>query len=204
MILDSDIEKNYYLSKGRHNCDENKVQVSNARPTIFSDPMFIPVNQEGLVNRHSSFSMTTKKEIKRFHLQVATKLEALQEVLQWFEGLVSPYLTQTTGWQCEVALTEAFTNAVRHAHHNLPQSTPIDLEVKLCESFLEMRVWDQGKAFDLKAQLQANEKNITSLDKEGGRGLQFIKKLTDELQYLTVPNYRNCLVIRKKYSSSTQ
>ena len=144
--------------------------------------------------------MNTQHEIKQFHLQVGTKLEALQEVLQWFESLISPNLSKTTGWQCEVALTEAFTNAVRHAHHNLPTSTPIDLEVKLCDSFLEMRVWDRGKSFDLKAQLQANEKNITSLDQEGGRGLQFIKKLTDELQYLTVTKYLNCLIIRKKYS----
>ena len=144
--------------------------------------------------------MNSTYKIKRFHLQVATRLEALQEVLQWFESLISPYLSKTTGWQCEVALTEAFTNAVRHAHHNLPSSTPIDLEVKLCDKFLEMRVWDQGESFDLKAELQAREKNITSLDTEGGRGLQFIKKLTDELQYLTMPNYRNCLVIRKKYS----
>ncbi len=146
--------------------------------------------------------MNTQNEIKRFHLQVATKLEALQEVLQWFESLISPYLPKSTGWQCEVALTEAFTNAVRHAHHNLPPSTPIDLEVELWDNFLEMRVWDCGQSFDLKAELQANEKNITSLDREGGRGLQFINKLTDELQYLTMPNYRNCLVIRKKYSSS--
>ena len=145
--------------------------------------------------------MNTQHEIKQFHLQVATNLEALQEVLQWFESLISPYLSKTTGWQCEVALTEAFTNAVRHAHHNLPTSTPIDLEVKLCDSFLEMRVWDRGKSFDLKAQLQANEKNITSLDQEGGRGLQFIKKLTDELQYLTVTKCLNCLVIRKNIPS---
>ena len=112
--------------------------------------------------------MNTQHEIKQFHLQVGTKLEALQEVLQWFESLISPNLSKTTGWQCEVALTEAFTNAVRHAHHNLPTSTPIDLEVKLCDSFLEMRVWDRGKSFDLKAQLQANEKNFACLI--GGEG----------------------------------
>ncbi|VEP11995.1 Anti-sigma regulatory factor (Ser/Thr protein kinase) (fragment) [Hyella patelloides LEGE 07179] len=137
----------------------------------------------------------------KFHLQVDTKLGHLKDVLSWFERLISPYLPQKTGWQCEVALAEAFTNAVRHAHHDLPASTPIDLEVELFPNFLEIRVWDSGKPFDLKAQLLANEKNVTSIEKEGGRGLQFIKKLTDELQYLTSPDYRNCLVIRKKYAS---
>lgn len=138
---------------------------------------------------------------QKFHLQVDTKLICLQEVLVWFERLISPCLPKTTGWQCEVALAEAFTNAVRHAHQDLPTSTPIDLEVELFPNFLEMRVWDFGRPFDLNKTLLANEKNINSLEKEGGRGLQFIKKLTDELQYLNLSDYRNCLVIRKKYGN---
>jgi serine/threonine-protein kinase RsbW len=143
--------------------------------------------------------MKTDQAIQQFHLQVKTELEALKEVLQWFEGLVFPSIPQKMGWQCEVALVEAFTNAVRHAHQNLPKNTPIELEVKLFPSFLEMRIWDQGQPFDLKAKLQKGEKEVSSLEKEGGRGLQFINKLTDELQYLNLPNRRNCLVMRKKY-----
>lgn len=143
--------------------------------------------------------MATDQAIQQFHLQVKTELEALKEVLQWFEGLVFPSIPRNVGWQCEVALVEAFTNAVRHAHQNLPKNTPIELEVKLFSSFLEMRIWDQGQPFDLKAKLQKGEKEASSLEKEGGRGLQFIKKLTDELQYLNLPNRRNCLVMRKKY-----
>ena len=70
--------------------------------------------------------MTTDQAMQQFHLQVKTELEALKEVLQWFEGFVFPVIPQKMGWQCEVALVEAFTNAVRHAHQNLPESTPID------------------------------------------------------------------------------
>lgn len=98
-----------------------------------------------------------------------------------------------------MALVEAFTNAVRHAHQNLPKTTPIDLEVKLLPNFLEMRIWDRGQPFDFQAKLRKGEQNVDSIEKEGGRGLQFIKKLTDELQYLNLPNHRNCLVMRKKY-----
>ncbi len=146
--------------------------------------------------------MKNQNPQKKFQLQVATKLEALQDVLKWYEELISPCLPKKTGWQCEVALVEAFTNAVRHAHQDLPTNTPIYLEVELYPNSLEMRVWDRGKPFDLKAQLQANQDNVTSLDKEGGRGLQFIKKLTDDLQYLTHLDYGNCLVIKKRYSQT--
>lgn len=143
--------------------------------------------------------MKTSQTIQQFKIQVKTKLEALQEVLQWFEGLVFPSIPQKMGWQCEVALVEAFTNAVRHAHHNLPETTPIELEVEFFPNFLEMRIWDRGKPFDLNAKLKASELAVNSLEKEGGRGLQFINKLTDELQYLNLPNRRNCLVMRKKF-----
>ncbi|WP_036478021.1 ATP-binding protein [Myxosarcina sp. GI1] len=143
--------------------------------------------------------MKTSQTIQQFEIQVKTKLEELQAVLQWFESLVFPSIPQKMGWQCEVALVEAFTNAVRHAHHNLPETTPIELEVEFFPNFLEMRIWDRGKPFDLNAKLKASELEVNSLEKEGGRGLQFIKKLTDELQYLNLPNRRNCLVMRKKY-----
>ena len=143
--------------------------------------------------------MKSNPEARQYHLQVKTELEALKEVLQWFEGLVFPLVPQKMGWQCEVALVEAFTNAVRHAHQNLPQTTPIDLEVKLCPSFLEMRIWDRGQPFDIQAKLRTSEREASSMEKEGGRGLQFIKKLTDELQYLNLPNEGNCLVMRKNY-----
>lgn len=143
--------------------------------------------------------MKSNLEIKQYHLQVKTELEALKEVLHWFEGLVFPLVPQKVGWQCEVALVEAFTNAVRHAHRNLPKNTPIDLEVKLLPHFLEMRIWDRGQSFDLQDKLRKGEKEVSSMEKEGGRGLHFIEKLTDELQYLNLPNHRNCLVMRKKY-----
>ncbi len=146
--------------------------------------------------------MRKERELQHFHLRVKTELEALKDVLQWFETVIFPSLPQKTGWQCEVALVEGFTNAVRHAHYDLPTTTPIDLEVKLFNNFLEMRIWDRGKPFDLKAKLKASpDLSSSPLEKEGGRGLQFMKRLTDEMQYLNLPNRRNCLLMRKKYSS---
>ncbi len=145
--------------------------------------------------------MTNEQATKRFHLQVKTELEALRQVLQWFESIVFPSLPRKMGWQCEVALVEAFTNVVRHAHHNLPKTTPIDLEVRLFPNFLEMCVWDRGEPFNLKEKLKNSLENHSHpLDKEGGRGLQFMKKLTDDMQYLRLSDRRNCLVMRKKYT----
>lgn len=136
---------------------------------------------------------------KQFHLQLKTDLGALTEVLQWFERVAAPLLSEQQYWQCQVALAEGFTNAVRHAHRNLPPTTVIEIEANICPKCLEMKIWDWGQPFDLKAKLQELDcSDEDPLGKEGGRGLLFMRQLTDELSYLRSADRRNCLVMRKK------
>jgi serine/threonine-protein kinase RsbW len=143
--------------------------------------------------------MQDEQPIQQSHLQVKTDLKALTEVLQWFEEKVSPLITQDVFWQCQVALAEGFTNAVRHAHQERFWTTSIDLEVLVFPNYLEMRIWDYGKPFDMLAKLQSLDKEAQDpLEKEGGRGLIFMQQLTDQLDYLRVSGNRNCLMMRKK------
>ncbi|MEG4252825.1 ATP-binding protein [Microcoleus sp. Pol10D4] len=55
--------------------------------------------------------------------------------------------------QCKLATIEGFTNAVRHAHKNLPIETPINLEITVFSERLEVKIWDMGEPFDLQAKL---------------------------------------------------
>jgi serine/threonine-protein kinase RsbW len=134
-----------------------------------------------------------------FQLEVQSEITALQQVLYWFERSIMPLLPKQLGWQCELLLTEAFTNAVRHAHRHLPSNTLIELEVEIDRDSLEMRVWDWGIPFDLDRHKQnLAAENPDSWEKEGGRGLDLIDQLTDELYYFREDDRRNCLVMRKK------
>lgn len=144
--------------------------------------------------------MNNEKPLQEARLHVETDLNALTEVLQWFEGFTSPVLPQQLQSQCQLAFVEGFTNAVRHAHHHLPPITPIELELKLFTHYLEMRIWDKGQPFDFYAKLQEalNHQNDDPLSKEGGRGLIFMHQLTDEFSYLREPDERNCLLLRKR------
>ena len=138
--------------------------------------------------------------LKQSHLQVETDLHAVTKVLQWFEEFTTPILPQPFQSQCQLAFVEGFTNAVRHAHEHLPATTPIELELKVFQDCLEMRIWDYGQPFDLQARLETlcQEDSGNPLDKEGGRGLMFMHQLTDELAYLRVEDNRNCLLMRKR------
>lgn len=143
--------------------------------------------------------MQNDKPLKESRLQVETDLNAVPEVLQWFEQFTSPLLSQQFCGECQLALVEGFTNAVRHAHHHLPPTTPVELELQLFPQYLEMRVWDHGQLFDWQGKLDALcSEDIDPLEKEGGRGLMFMKQLTDELSYVRFTDERNCLLMRKR------
>lgn len=147
--------------------------------------------------------MSNKTLVAQSKLRVNTSLIALEEVLQWFEQLASPLLPSDSFYKCQIALTEGFTNVVRHAHEGLPETTPIDLEVKVFSNVIEMRIWDWGQPFDLQKKLESALKRqldplLDPLDMdEGGRGLIFMSKLTDELSYIRQENGQNCLVLKK-------
>lgn len=137
----------------------------------------------------------------RSHLQVSTDLLFLEEVLEWFDRITTPFLAPDLNYECKIAITEGFTNVVRHAHQELSQQTPIDIQVEIYSQLIEIKLWDFGKYFDLQKTLHLilNEK-IEPLEKEEGRGLILMSKLTDELIYCRLDNSRNCLIMRKHFS----
>ena len=152
------------------------------------------------------FKKANKQEklVKQSCLQVKTEIEALNLIFQWFERITKNLLPEQAYWQCQVALSEGFTNTVLHAHQDLPSITTIDLEVSLFPHWLEIRIWDWGQPFDLENQLKSPvPTDRDSLEKETGRGLQLMKHFTDNLQYLRMSDQRNCLIMRKKISKLT-
>jgi serine/threonine-protein kinase RsbW len=138
--------------------------------------------------------------LRHAELQVRTNLEQLPDLLTWFEKLSLPLPSQAL-WECQLILTEGFTNAVRHAHQALPETTPVQVEVLLLrqgvKQALELRVWDCGQPFDLEAMLvKIGDITHDPLSQESGRGLVFMKQLSDWVRYVRQGD-RNCLRIYK-------
>ncbi|BAQ65160.1 ATP-binding protein [Geminocystis sp. NIES-3709] len=133
------------------------------------------------------------KVSQKIHFQVKTDLIYLQEVLEKFDSVKQDWVNQKDWLQCQLALAEGFTNAVRHAHKDKPSDTPIDIEIKVTEAEINIKIWDYGQPFQL-----------TSLDKKkssdlagGGRGIEILQKIADELEYDHQSDDRNCLLIKK-------
>jgi serine/threonine-protein kinase RsbW len=131
-------------------------------------------------------------------LQVNTDLNELAKVLDWFEYMSHDAMPKSDWLRCKTALAEVFTNAVRHAHKNMPQETPIDLEATLTENTLEIKVFDFGTGFDLSDKLSdLDDVDINAL---GGRGLDLINQIVDVFRYERASSGdRNCLRMIKYY-----
>lgn len=136
---------------------------------------------------------------KHYHLSVNTDLNNLAQVLDWFEQIQPTQIAERQWLECQIALTEGFTNAVCHAHQSLPQDTPIQLELGVALDHVEIRIWDQGPIFDL-CQYLRHHPAFPNQELDSGRGLLLIKRIADNLQYRRVDSYRNCLSIVKYVS----
>jgi len=77
-----------------------------------------------------------------------------------------------------VVLTEAMTNAIRHAHEGDPDKT-VHISISLTDEELWIRVYDEGQGFDLNA-VPAPD---VGEPEEHGHGIYIIKCLMDTVVY---------------------
>lgn len=139
--------------------------------------------------------MTTHRTSR---IDTLTDAEALKTVLAWFDQFRGGTMPYRVWLECQLALTEGFTNAVRHAHAQLPPSTPIAIEVGLGTTAIDIRIWDRGPGFDIGAVLK-EKLAVTDRDSEGGRGLKIIYLVADTMSYSPLPQQGNCLHIHKRF-----
>ncbi len=151
---------------------------------------------------------------EKAHLTVDSHLEELAVVQQWFRSLVARFSVEAP-WidsqfdKLNLALAEGFTNAVRHAHADLPGTTPIDIELVLQADKIEIFIFDQGQPFDPNS---IREPKPGAL-REGGYGWFLLRRLADQVTYSPMSSQsasqslptngrrRNCLRIVKGCAS---
>jgi len=85
---------------------------------------------------------------------------------------------EALAYHLNLVLTEATTNAIRHADPNQSKDR-VRIRINIQDDTLIIRVYDHGQGFDLE------KVPIPDFDhpKEGGMGLYFIKKLMDSVTY---------------------
>lgn len=130
------------------------------------------------------------------HLVVNSRLEVLSQVQHWFKS-VCMSCDAETAWARDytdrlvIALTEGFTNAVRHAHAGLPPETTIKIDLSFGRDRIEIRILDYGKPFDPELLEEPQPGELC----ESGYGWFLLRRLADQVTYQRLQDGRNCLSI---------
>lgn len=104
--------------------------------------------------------------------------------------------------QCQLAIAEGFTNAVRHAHGEALKHHPITIDLTLKDHSLEIRIWDHSNSiFDIEGYLAGLDHKVNE-QASGGRGFIILKKIATHLVYRYDPErQQNYLLIVKNLMS---
>lgn len=135
----------------------------------------------------------------KIQLQINTGITDSEQVLSWFEQLNQPLVvSEDIWWQCQTLLQEGFMNIVEHAHKNLPNNTPIDIEAARLDTSIEIRIWSYGERFNMEEKLRETDE-LEANDSERGRGLKIMSAIADLMSYEQMPDRRYCLFLSKSY-----
>lgn len=143
--------------------------------------------------------MNNLQVCKEIFFEVKSDLNLVDKILEKLEEINQPWISIKDWNQCKLALVEGFTNAVRHAHKDLPKDTIISIKITLTKEQIIIKIWDYGKPFDLEEFINNYLQKKDPLS-DGGRGLEILQKIATKFTYTRLENNQNCLLISKKLS----
>lgn len=126
-------------------------------------------------------------------LHVPSDLNFINIVEEWLLGCLQLHLGESVDWtkqsmRLRLALVEAYSNAVRHAHKEKP-NLPILLRLELKDRNLSIEIWDYGEGFDLSTYFPPHPTE----KQENGYGWLIMNRLMDKVEYQLQVNGANCL-----------
>lgn len=134
----------------------------------------------------------------RTELQIPSDLKFLTVVEAWLLDCLQAELGDVVDWakqssRLRLALVEAYSNVVRHAHKEQPE-VPILLRLEVRDDIFSLEIWDSGNGFDLDTY---NPPDPTA-HQEGGYGWLIMKRLMDRVEYQLQVNGKNCLKLETR------
>jgi len=116
-----------------------------------------------------------RREIRSDRVEVERAEEELMQAIDKFE------YPEACRFAIRLAFEEAVSNAIRHGHAELPEGTPVGLEVDVSSARVDMSVQDQGPGFDPEEIPDPTlEENLS---KPTGRGLLLIRAYMSDVTF---------------------
>jgi serine/threonine-protein kinase RsbW len=128
-------------------------------------------------------------------LHIPSDLKFREVVENWILNTVKIELENPNNWEqlsnrIKLALAEAFSNVVRHAHKEKPD-LPVLLRLEIENNHICLEIWDYGQGYDI-----SNYNPPDPCDRQlGGYGWLIINRLIDKVEYNLQVDGRNCLTL---------
>lgn len=134
-------------------------------------------------------------------LHIPSDLKFLAVVERWLLDCLELELGDSVEWprqsnRLRLALVEAYSNVVRHAHREQSQ-IPVLLKLELKERDIALEIWDHGTGYDLDTYLPPSPEDR----QEGGYGWLIMNRLMDKVEYRLQVNGQNCLKLETSLSA---
>jgi len=143
-----------------------------------------------------------KQKVRKFNLKVASTPENLGTIREFIHdiSLNAGFDTEIAG-QIELAVDEACTNVIKHAHH-FEHNKSIELQVLLDAQKITIKITDRGLGFDVDKVAKPDLQKYIHEAKKGGLGIHLMRSLMDEVQFDFNPGVKNQVTLVKYLKSS--
>ncbi len=137
-------------------------------------------------------------------LNVPSDLKFLTIVEDWLLGSLKAELGESVDWvrqstRLRLALVEAYSNVVRHAHKE-KYNLPVRILVELKDGEVSLEVWDRGEGYNMDAYSPPSPDD----KQEGGYGWLIMNRLMDKVEYQLQVNGGNCLKLEASLIESAK
>ncbi len=132
-----------------------------------------------------------EEKIKQISKRIQSRTESLVEVREFVDTAARKFgFSEEDIANIILAVDEACTNIIKHAYHYA-----VDREIEIfifpsTRSF-EIRIYDNGKAFDPSLIRTPDLKDHLGHKRRGGLGVYLMKRLMDKVEYNFIPGKRN-------------
>jgi serine/threonine-protein kinase RsbW len=139
----------------------------------------------------------TSSAARELHLTIASRFENIELVQTVVDdALKERGVADDTRHWIGLALREAVANAIKHGNRLDPEKQ-VEIEATVDDAELKLRILDQGAGFDPSA--VADPLAPENRFRASGRGIFYMKRFMDEVEYGSAPSGGTALTLRKRF-----
>jgi len=143
-----------------------------------------------------------KAKTQKYKLNIPSVTENLQMIREFVLKIAAKAgFNEETQEQIALAVDEACTNVIKHAHHHDARRL-MNIQIQTDANKMKITITDKGSGFDITKLKDPDIEKFIKESRHGGLGIYLIKTLMDEVDYEFKPGVKNKVQLTKYLQKS--